>query len=99
MSRQRRFWGWGYEDDGLTPTEQARLSERVRPLFGDASLVAVDPPRATDIVGRTNWSPTTADRFETTRASIEQGGRGLPSAGVRRFFALPTSATSWFVSA
>ncbi len=44
MARVRRFWGWGYEDRGLTEGERLGLAERVRPLLGGAALEPVEPP-------------------------------------------------------
>ncbi len=50
VGEARRFWGWGYEDRGLTPAEQSDLAHRVRPLIGDAALEPVAPPTPAEIV-------------------------------------------------
>ena len=48
MGRLRRFWGWGYEHEGLSESEQRSLAERVQP-FIDASFVAREPPTPSEI--------------------------------------------------
>ena len=44
VATERRFWGWGFEGEGLTSSEQLELAELVRPMVGDAALDLIDPP-------------------------------------------------------
>ncbi len=46
---ERRFWGWGYEEEGLTEGERLDLVERVRPLLGGGVLEPVAPPEPAEI--------------------------------------------------
>ena len=32
--RRRKFWGWGYEDQGPNPEQQKRMAERMAKRFG-----------------------------------------------------------------
>jgi alkyldihydroxyacetonephosphate synthase len=43
-SRQRRFWGWGYDDEGPTREQQERLGATLAKRFGIDGLVIVPPP-------------------------------------------------------
>ncbi len=33
-NRKRKFWGWGYEDQGPTPEQQKHMAERMAKRFG-----------------------------------------------------------------
>lgn len=48
MDRKRRFWGWGFDDAGLTKDEDRKLAERVRPFMAVAET-PVDPPTIDEI--------------------------------------------------
>jgi alkyldihydroxyacetonephosphate synthase len=50
VTGERRFWGWGYEDAGLTPAEQRNLAGLVRPLVGDEALEQIEPPSRDELV-------------------------------------------------
>ena len=50
MGAARRFWGWGYEDRGLSRAEWRDLANRVRPLLREAVLEPVEPPTPAEIV-------------------------------------------------
>jgi len=41
---ERRFWGWGFEGEGLTSAQQLELAELVRPIVGGEALDPIDPP-------------------------------------------------------
>ncbi len=41
---QRRFWGWGVEEHGLTPEQQNKLGVRVAERFGTAVPAPLVPP-------------------------------------------------------
>jgi alkyldihydroxyacetonephosphate synthase len=49
VAATRSFWGWGFEDEGLSRSEQHELAELVRPLVGDDGLDPVDPPTADEL--------------------------------------------------
>ncbi len=42
--RKRKFWGWGYEDQGLTPQEHRKLADRMAQRFGITGLTVSAPP-------------------------------------------------------
>ncbi|HEY4948297.1 MAG TPA: hypothetical protein VII19_10385, partial [Acidimicrobiales bacterium] len=44
MAMERRFWGWGFEGEGLTSAQQLELAELVRPIVGGEALDPIDPP-------------------------------------------------------
>jgi alkyldihydroxyacetonephosphate synthase len=41
---QRRFWGWGVEEQGLTPEQQRKLAARVAERFGTEVRAPITPP-------------------------------------------------------
>ena len=43
--RRRKFWGWGYEDEGATEDEKASLAAFYAERFGADRLDDVPPPR------------------------------------------------------
>ncbi|MGH9188153.1 MAG: FAD-binding oxidoreductase, partial [Acidimicrobiales bacterium] len=43
MARRRSWWGWGWEDEALTPTQTAKLAEALSERFG-RPLEARPPP-------------------------------------------------------
>src|SRR5258708_26728271 len=43
MARQRSWWGWGWEDQAMTPAQVERLGDGVKLRFPDAEL-SVTPP-------------------------------------------------------
>jgi alkyldihydroxyacetonephosphate synthase len=47
--RRRKFWGWGYEDEGPTREQQERIAELVAARFGIAVPVLAPPPRLEEI--------------------------------------------------
>ena len=48
VTRRRRFWGWGYEDGGLSGAEQTALADRLRSVVTLASR-PVTPPTPSEI--------------------------------------------------
>ena len=42
--RRRKFWGWGYEDQGPNPEQQKRMAERMAQRFGLSELTITPPP-------------------------------------------------------
>ena len=47
--RRRKFWGWGYEDEGPTREQQERIAELVAARFGIAVPEIAPPPRLEEI--------------------------------------------------
>jgi alkyldihydroxyacetonephosphate synthase len=47
--RRRKFWGWGYEGDGLSEDELRELASRVSQRLGIRELRAVSPPRLEEL--------------------------------------------------
>jgi alkyldihydroxyacetonephosphate synthase len=50
VSPTRRFWGWGFDEEGLTAGDQLALAELVEPLVGGDALVAITPPTRREII-------------------------------------------------
>ncbi|MCX8072744.1 MAG: FAD-binding oxidoreductase [Candidatus Binatia bacterium] len=51
-SRRRKFWGWGWEDDGLDAAEQERLASLLAARFELGEVRIGSPPRVEDIALR-----------------------------------------------
>ncbi len=49
MTRRRKFWGWGYEGEGLTREERDALGAALATRFPTADLTSEDPPRVEDL--------------------------------------------------
>jgi alkyldihydroxyacetonephosphate synthase len=47
--RKRKFWGWGYEDQGPNPDQQRRMAERMAKRFGLNELKLVAPPTEAEL--------------------------------------------------
>ena len=47
--RRRKFWGWGYEDQGPNPEQQKRIAERMAARFGLGELTIAPPPRVEEL--------------------------------------------------
>ncbi|HZU15028.1 MAG TPA: FAD-binding oxidoreductase, partial [Candidatus Dormibacteraeota bacterium] len=47
--RRRKFWGWGYEGEGLGEEDIQLLARRLGPQLGCAELRALPPPRLEDL--------------------------------------------------
>lgn len=48
-TRRRKFWGWGWEDEGLDRAEQERLAALLAARFDLAELRVGEPPRLEEI--------------------------------------------------
>ena len=46
---QRRFWGWGVEEHGLTPEQQHKLAARVAGRFGTTVGTPLVPPQVEEL--------------------------------------------------
>ena len=51
--RKRKFWGWGYEDQGPTPEQQKHMAERMAKRFGLSELTLTPPPTVKELNLRT----------------------------------------------
>jgi alkyldihydroxyacetonephosphate synthase len=49
VSGERRFWGWGFEGEGVGRAEQLDLASLVAPLVGGAELEVIEPPTAAEL--------------------------------------------------
>jgi alkyldihydroxyacetonephosphate synthase len=47
--RRRKFWGWGYEDQGPTAEQQKRMAERMAARFGLGEITITPPPRIEEL--------------------------------------------------
>ena len=47
--RRRKFWGWGYEDQGPNPEQQQRMAERMSKRFELGPLAITPPPRESEL--------------------------------------------------
>ena len=47
--RKRKFWGWGYEDQGPNPEQQKHMAERMAKRFGLASFEITPPPTEAEL--------------------------------------------------
>ena len=48
-NRKRKFWGWGYEDQGPTPEQQKHMAERMAKRFGLGPLELTPPPNESEL--------------------------------------------------
>jgi alkyldihydroxyacetonephosphate synthase len=67
--RPRKFWGWGYDNDQLTPAEQAAVAARTRQLAGRDGLTPGAAPKTGDFdLRKPRIAPPAAlaSRFSTT---------------------------------
>ena len=48
-NRKRKFWGWGYEDQGPTPEQQKHMAERMAKRFGLGPLEITPPPKESEL--------------------------------------------------
>jgi alkyldihydroxyacetonephosphate synthase len=49
VARERRFWGWGFEGEGLDRVAQEGLAALVAPLVGGGPLTVIDPPTVDEL--------------------------------------------------
>src|SRR5579872_3528083 len=47
--RRRKFWGWGYEDQGPTPEQQKHMAERMAKRFDLGELTLTPPPKESEL--------------------------------------------------
>jgi alkyldihydroxyacetonephosphate synthase len=75
VQRRRKFWGWGWEEEGLDPAEQQRLAALLAARFQLADLRPSPPPRVEEIPLRAPrvHVPTRLASFCTTDAHERLG--------------------------
>src|SRR5271156_4623299 len=47
--RRRKFWGWGYEDQGPNAEQKGRMAERMASRFGLSELTIQPAPTEADL--------------------------------------------------
>jgi alkyldihydroxyacetonephosphate synthase len=47
--RRRKFWGWGYEDQGPNPEQQKKMAERMAQRFGLGELTILPHPTEAEL--------------------------------------------------
>ncbi len=88
-NRKRKFWGWGYEDQGPTPEQQKHMAERMAKRFGLDQLELMPPPKESDLNLRApRVKPPSAleaicyDGYARARGAYVRQGIARYSAGV-----------------
>ena len=102
MTRRRKFWGWGYEDEGPTPEQQERIAELLAARLGVAVPRAQRAPRLEEIqlrAPRITPPPSLAALCSTT--SYDRAGHTYGKSfrdivrGFRRDFANPPDVVAF----
>lgn len=94
--RRRKFWGWGYEDQGPTPEQQKHMAERMAKRFGLGDLKITPHPTAAELnlrAPRVNPPDSlaaicTADAWERAGHTYGRGFRDIVRA-FRRYYPNP----------
>ncbi len=74
MTRRWKFWGWGYESDGLSAAEERRLFAFYADRFGRIDLARPGPPQVGEItLPSPRLQPPAAGSREFARASPTSG--------------------------
>ena len=47
--RRRKFWGWGYEDQGPNAEQQKHMAERMAKRFGLGPFTIAQPPKESEL--------------------------------------------------
>src|SRR5262249_14715157 len=78
-TRRRKFWGWGYEGEGLTADEMTLIARLAATRLGLDELRAQDPPEISEIeLRRPRVTPPAAI---ATDSSVEAWDRAEPTLG------------------
>ena len=88
-NRKRKFWGWGYEDQGPTPEQQKHMAERMAKRFGLGPLEITPPPKESELNLRApRVKPPSALEAICSTATHERAGHtyGKGSRDIRRAF-------------
>lgn len=70
--RKRKFWGWGYEDQGPNPDQQRHIADRMAKRFGLDGFELTPPPKESELNLRAPQSrrPTRSPRSVPARPTI-----------------------------
>ena len=95
-NRKRKFWGWGYEDQGPTPEQQKHMAERMAKRFGLGPLEITPPPKESELNLRAprvkppaaleaicSTAPTIARAIPTARDRAISGARSGGTIRIR----------------
>jgi alkyldihydroxyacetonephosphate synthase len=88
-NRKRKFWGWGYEDQGPTPEQQKHMAERMAKRFGLGPLELAPPPKESELNLRApRVKPPASLEAICSTATHERAGHtyGKGSRDIRRAF-------------
>jgi len=97
MSRQRKFWGWGWQDEGPTREQRAAIATLLAERYGLADVSVTDPPQIEEIALRAPRiaapaalrSRFTADPHERAGHTYGKSFRDIARALSRDFRAAP----------
>jgi alkyldihydroxyacetonephosphate synthase len=100
--RRRKFWGWGYEDQGPNPDQQARMAARMAARFGLKELTLTPPPKVEELNLRPpRVKPPEAlsgicfsDTYQRSFHSYGRGFRDIVRA-FRRYFPNPPDVVAF----
>src|SRR5260370_42025323 len=87
--RRRKFWGWGYEDQGPNPEQQKHMAERMAKRFGLGQLELTPPPKESELNLRAPRikPPTALEEICSTIIHDRPGHTYVKSSGdIRRAF-------------
>ena len=74
MTRVRRFWGWGFEDEGPDPARLAMAEAGLAASFSQP-LTRMNPPRLDEIARHVAGLVTRQERRQVVgRASVHRSG-------------------------
>ena len=89
--RKRKFWGWGYEDQILTPTEEQAIANRILKHFGTSAALSIPEADDIDLIEPRVFPPSTLesivthDHLERLNHSYGKSFPDLARALLRRF--------------
>jgi len=87
--RKRKFWGWGYEDQGPNPEQQKHMAERMAKRFGLGPLELAPPPKESELNLRApRVKPPAALEPICSTSTHDRAGHtyGKSSGDIRRAF-------------
>ncbi len=100
--RRRKFWGWGYEDQGPNPEQQKHMAERMAARFGLSELPITPPPTESELKLRAPRAAAPAALSEicsssTYERALHSYGRGFGDIvrAFRRDFSNPFDVVAY----
>ncbi len=100
--RRRKFWGWGYEDQGPNPEQQKRMAERMAARFGLQELAITPPPTVDELKlrpprVRAPQSLAAICRNDTYERAFHSYGRGFRDVvrAMRRHYPNPPDVVAY----